>query len=350
MTTRFNLTRRNFLTSSASLLAAPAILRAGRATAASNSLTFVTWGGSYRDAVYEGGIKSFTEKTGIEVTIIDTPDLAKVKAQVMTGNVEWDVFDAPGALGASGSKEGYWETFDEGLFNLDDLAIAPSADLVPFYTWAGGIAYDPSKRGEGEYPRNFVEYFDTEKFPGRRTFRDRPSETLEAALLADGVAPADLYPLDIDRAFAALDRVKSSVASWVGATPQTITLLQTGEVDFSYTYASRVRTTNAAGAGMAFSFDQTLNGLEYLAVVKGSPNRENAMKFVAHMLSPEVQAATMDLLANAPVSKDAVPLLSEESRKWLPNLENPNNVVLNDAWWADNFEDVTRRFKEWTLL
>ncbi|MBJ2152723.1 ABC transporter substrate-binding protein [Paracoccus sp. IB05] len=350
MTEANRLTRRNFMASGASLLAAPAILGAGRALASTNKLTFVTWGGTYRDSVYEGGIRSFTEKTGIEVTIIDTPDLAKVKAQVMTGNVEWDVFDAPGAMGASGSKEGYWEAFDEGLFDLDDLAIAPTADLAPFYTWAGGIAYDPSKKGEGEYPRNFAEYFDLEKFPGRRTFRDRPSETLEAALLADGVAPADLYPLDVDRAFAALDRIKPSVASWVAATPQTITLLQTGEVDFSYSYSSRVRTTGEAGAGMAFSFDQTLNGLEYLAVVKGAPNRENAMKFVAHMLSPEVQAATMELLANAPVSKGAVPLLSEESRKWLPDMENANNALMNDAWWADNFETVSRRFKEWMLL
>ncbi len=350
MTKTIQFSRRRMLVAGASLLAAPAILRAGRAEAASNKLTFVTWGGTYRDSVYEGGIKSFTEQTGIEVTIIDTPDLAKVKAQVMTGNVEWDVFDAPGALGASGSKEGYWETFDEGLFDVDDLTIAPTADLVPFYTWAGGIAYDPKKYSEGQYPRNFAEYFDLEKFPGRRTFRDRPSETLEAALLADGVAPADLYPLDVDRAFAALDRIKPSVASWVSATPQTITLLQTGEVDFSYTYASRVRTTNEAGAGMAFSFDQTLNGLEYLAVVKGAPNRENAMKFVSHMMKPEAQAGVMERLANTPVSKSAVPLLSEEARKWLPDMENPNNIVMNDAWWADNFEDVTRRFKEWMLL
>lgn len=350
MTIDTHLSRRHFLAAGASLAAAPAILRGTGARAAPNTLTFVTWGGTYRDSVYNGGIKSFTEETGIEVKIIDTPDLAKVKAQVMTGNVEWDVFDAPGALGASGSKQGFWEEFDEGMFDLDDLAIKPTKDLVPFYTFAGGIGYNPAKFGEGKHPRNFAEYFDLEKFPGRRTFRDRPSETLEAALLADGVAPADLYPLDIERAFAALDKIKSSVASWVAATPQTITLLQTGEVDFSYTYASRVRTTNAAGSSMGFSFDQTLNGIEYLAVVKGAPNRENAMKFVSHMMKPKTQAATLELLANTPISLAAVPQMSEEARKWLPNMENPNNVVLNDAWWADNFDTVTRQFKEWMLL
>lgn len=349
MTKRKDLSRRRFLVTGASVLAAPAVLRATRAQA-SNRLTFVTWGGTYRDNVYEGGIKSFTEETGIEVTIIDTPDLAKVKAQVMTGNVEWDVFDAPGALGQSGSREGYWEPFDDGMFDLDDLTVAPTADLVPFYTYAGGIAYDPAKHAEGTFPKNFTEYFDTDKFPGRRTFRDRPSETFEAALLADGVAPADMYPLDVERAFASLDRVKSSVASWVSATPQTITLLQTGEVDFSYSYASRVKGAIDTGTSVAFSFDQTLIDLEYLAVVKGAPNRENAMKFVAHMMGPKAQAATMERLAMTPVSRAAVPLISEDARKWFADLENPNNLVMNGAWWAENFEDVTRRFKEWVLL
>ena len=346
-----SLTRRRLLGGiGAASLAAPFVLRGRHASAASNELTFVTWGGTYRGTIEQGAIKSFTETTGIKVNVIDTPDLAKVKAQVTTGNVEWDVFDAPGALGASGAKEGYWEALDPKLFDLEDLAIKPTNVLVPFYTFAGGIAWNPAKFPDGKHPTTFKEYFDVKAFPGRRTFRDRPSETLEAALLADGVAPDKLYPLDVDRAFKALDRVKASVASWVAATPQTITLLQTGEVDFSYSYASRVKTTNAEGAGMAFSFAQTLNGLEYLAVLKGAPNKENAFKFVSHCLKPEVQAKTMELMSNTPVSKKAFPMLSEGARKWLPDLANPQNVLLNDAWWADNFEKVTRRFKEWVQI
>ncbi|CAD7037682.1 ABC transporter substrate-binding protein [Pseudorhizobium endolithicum] len=351
MTNKGNgISRRNFIIAGSGLLAAPAVLRATSATAASNQLTFVTWGGTYKDALVEGAIKSFTEQTGVQVTIIDTPDLAKVKAQVSTGNVQWDVFDAPSAIGTGGAAEGYWDDFDDGLFDLNDLTLAPSNNLVPFYTYAGGIAYDPKRHPEGSHPTTFAEYFDVEKFPGRRTFRDRPSETLEAALLADGVAPKDLYPLDVDRAFAALDRVKPSVASWVGATPQTVTLLQTGEVDFSYSYAARVRAAQTDNGGLAFSFAQTINASEYLAVLKGAPNRENAMKFVSHMLKPEVQAATMEILAYTPNSKTALPLMSEDARKWLPDMNNPNNVILDDAWWAENFESVTRRFKEWILM
>lgn len=265
--------------------------------------TFVTWGGTYKDALVEGAIKSFTEETGVNVTIIDTPDLAKVKAQVTSGNVDWDVFDAPSTVGTAGVAEGYWEDFDEGLFNPDDLAQAPRRNLATFYSFAGGIAYDPARYPEGKHPTNFIEYFDIEKFPGRRTRFNWSSETLEAALLGDGVAPKDMYPLDIDRAFAALDRIKPSVVSWVAATPQSMTLLQTGEVDFSYSYSARVRATQANGAGLGFSFEQTINASEYIAVLKGAPNRQNAMRFVAHLLKPAVQAKTMESLAIRPIPR-----------------------------------------------
>jgi putative spermidine/putrescine transport system substrate-binding protein len=252
-------------------------------------------------------------------------------------------------LGTAGSKAGYWEPLSASLFDASDLSIPATKDLVPFYTFAGGIAYDPKRYPDGKYPKDFAEYFDANAFPGRRTFRNRPSETLEAALLADGVPPSKIYPLDVDRAFNALDRIKPSVAKWVDSTPQTITLLQTNEVDFSYSYASRVRTTAATGAGMAFSFAQTLNGLEYLAVLKNAPNKDSALKFVSYALQPARQAAVMELLGNTPNSKKAISMLSPATRKWLPDMSSDQNLIMDEWWWSDNFEKLSRRFKEWEL-
>ena len=343
------MSRRGVLAGAATLgLTAPFVLRL-RPARANSGLVFVTWGGTYKSAVVAGLIKPFEAATGIEVTVVDTPDLAKVKAQMMTGNVVWDVFDAPGAMGASGSKDGFWEAFDPAIFPAADLAMPPPAkDLAPFYTWAGGVAWDPKRFPDGKHPRNFPEYFDAKAFPGRRTFRDRISETLEAAVLASGVQPANLYPLDVERGFKMLDLIKPHVMKWIKSTPETITLLQTGETDFSYTYASRVKTTRAAGGTpMDFSFGQTLNGLEYLAVLKGAPNKAAAMKFVAFALQPDRQAAVMELLGNAPVNKKALPMMSAEARRWLPDMSLTQNVVLNDMWWANNFDKLNRRFLEW---
>ncbi|WP_374667082.1 ABC transporter substrate-binding protein [Ramlibacter sp.] len=329
-------------------VAAPFVITPGRARAQSGGkMVLVSYGGSYRTSVETALVKPFEKEFGVQVTVIDTPDLAKVKAQQMTGNIEWDVFDAVGAPGAQGSKAGYWEPLDPAMFDAKDIVGGLKKDLVPFYMFAGGVGWDPARFGPGKAPRNFAEYWDVKKFPGMRTLRNRPSETLEAALLADGVKPKDLYPLDLDRAFKALERIKPHIGQWVTETPQAITLLERGEVNFSYVYASRVRTQT--GGKYAFSFDQALLGTEYLAVLKGAPNKANAMKFVQFAMRPDRQAALMTLLGNIPTSRKALPLVAEDARKWMGNVDNPNNAILNDEYWADKFDSVGRRFKEWVL-
>lgn len=343
--------RRSFMKTSgvatAALLSAPYI---STSSAATNELVVVTWGGTYKEGVEKGLIEPFVKETGIKVTVVDTPDMARVKAQVETGNVQWDVFDAPGSMGASGAFHGYWEELSPDLFDAEDIMLPVQQYLVPFYTFAGGIAYDEKRFPEGKHPKTMADYFNPEAFPGRRTLRTRAMETLELALLGDGVAPDQLYPLDVDRAFAALDRIKPSITNWVEATPQTVTLLQTGEVDFSYTYANRIQATNRdQGTDLSFSFDQTLNGTEYLAVLKNAPNKENAFKFLSFALRPEFQASCMEAKGGAPVSRKAYPLLSKEALEWLPDVESKNNAYINDAWWAEHLEPLERRFKEWLL-
>ncbi|MGL9623881.1 ABC transporter substrate-binding protein [Bradyrhizobium sp. U531] len=338
--------RRKFLATVATAsLAAPFVLRQARA--ASKELVFVTWGGTYRAALEEGIIKPFTAETGINVKIIDTPDLAKIKAQVQTGNVQWDVFDAINWQAFFGSNHGLWEQLDPALFDAADLTIPVRPDAVPLYNAMGVVAWDSKRAPDGKHPKNFTEYFEIAKFPGRRTLRNRASETLEMALLADGVPPAKLYPLDIDRAFKKLETIRPSVVKWVTATPETISLVQTGEADFTYSYPSRVK---AAGDPMACSFDQTLSQEEYLTVLKGAPNKENAFKFLSWAVRPEIQAATMEKLVLAPVSKKGFDMLSPEARKWIHPVDSPSNTPINGAWWGENLEAIDRRFKEWVML
>ncbi|TIS77867.1 MAG: extracellular solute-binding protein, partial [Mesorhizobium sp.] len=197
------------------VLAAPAVLRASRAAADSGSLTFTGYGGSYQEAVVKNVINPFTEETGIKVNVVPAPDLARVKAQQLTGNVEWDVFDGSSTEGATGSKQDLWEKLDLTMFDVEDLATAPNEYFVPWGLYTGGIAWDPNKFGPGKHPSTFAEHLDLDKFPGRRTlFLNGPSWNLEIALLADGVPPTEIYPLDLDRAFKVLDRIKPSIPTW----------------------------------------------------------------------------------------------------------------------------------------
>lgn len=346
-----SVSRRKFLAGAASAVAAPMIMRPARAAGRSNVVNLVTWGGTYQAGEVKTVLEPFTKETGIRVDIVGAPDLAKVKAQIETGNVEWDLIEIPGEWGATGAREGFWEKLDPSLFDLSDLAIKPTEYTVPMNIYVGGITWNPKRFGPGKHPRDFADYFDLKKFPGRRTFRKRAGETLEAALLGDGVAPKDIYPIDVNRAFKALDRIRSSIAAWVEATPQTSYLVQTGEVDFSYTYVNRVFATTQAGGGvpLAFSFAQNLIGKEDWAVLKGAPNRENAMKLITYAMRPDTQARLASIVKVGTVSRKANAMLTPEVRKWMPNLENPENLIINDEWWAENDAVVSRRFQEWLL-
>ncbi|MCK1590240.1 ABC transporter substrate-binding protein [Bradyrhizobium sp. 169] len=340
--------RRSLLAGAAGALAAPMLGGLARAAARSNSVSMVGYGGTYQDTLIQYVINPFTKETGIEVQFVPFSDLAKIKAMQLIGNVEWDICTGSGPLLASGSKQGFWQKLDPSMFDLNDLAIQPTSDVVVDQLYASGITWDPKKYGPGKHPTNFAEFFDLKKFPGRRSFRTSPEGVLEAALLADGVAPKDIYPLDVDRAYKVLDRIKSRIV-WALATPQTVSLVQTGEVDFSWTFSGRVKATTEPGGGvpLAYSFEQNLFWTNAMAVLKGAPNTENAMKLMAYMLRPEAQARLQDQLGYAPVSKKAVSMLRPEVRKWLPDLSNPNSLTVSDEYWADNREALTSRFKEW---
>lgn len=343
--------RRSFLLRTASLLAAPAVFKISPVAAKSGSVTITSTGGSFLDMMTKYVFTPFTEETGIKVNpVLSAADLGKVKAMQITGNVEWDIYNDVGSHVAAGSKQGFWEKLDLSMFDLEDMTIPPETDSVTWETYASGITWDPKKYGAGKHPETFSEFLDLNGFPGRRAFRAGNVEALELALLADGVAPKDMYPLDIDRAFKALDRVKSSIV-WAGTTPQTVSLVQMGEADFSYTYSSRAKATTLPGGGvpLAFSFKQNLILADSVAVIKGSPNKENALKLIVYMLRPDVQARLEDHLGLLPVSKKAFSMLSAETRKWLFDINSPNNLVVNNAYWADNYDSIWPRFAEWQM-
>ncbi|WP_163160879.1 ABC transporter substrate-binding protein [Bradyrhizobium uaiense] len=341
--------RRSFLACASRAIVAPMVMKTSGAFADSDIVTLTSTGGSYQENVTRTVLTPFTEETGIKVNIVPMPNMAKIKAQLLTGNVEWDVVNLPGTDAQFGSKQGYWEKLDPSMFDLSDLVVPPTRDVVTAQLYAQGIAWDPEKFGPRQHPANFAEFFDIKAFPGRRALRPDGPSTLETALLGDGVAPKDIYPLDVDRAFKVLGRIKPSIAAWPATTTQSISLLQTGEVDFSMTYSNRVKATMERGGGkpMAFSLDQTLIFTDQFVVIKGAPNKANGMKLLAYLVRPEVQARLEEAVGLIPVSMKAGAMLSEAARKWQPNLRDPKNLVISDPYWSDNYEKVQSRFKEW---
>ena len=100
----------------------------GKESAQPQSLTVVSFGGSYARASEKGYHERFEAETGININLEDyTGGLAQIRAQVEMGNVFWDVVD----LNMPDLVRGC----DEGLLvpvNIDDLPLGadgtPAAD------------------------------------------------------------------------------------------------------------------------------------------------------------------------------------------------------------------------------
>jgi hypothetical protein len=127
----------------AGLVAAPFVL-SSRSTFAADPLVLVTWGGSFTDVTKAVITDPFTAETGIGVNIVAGPDLAKAKAQVTTGNLEWDLFDGSGGTLLNAAKEGLFEELDTSIVDTSGLVGSATQHLMPFL---------PPALRRGELPR-----------------------------------------------------------------------------------------------------------------------------------------------------------------------------------------------------
>jgi putative spermidine/putrescine transport system substrate-binding protein len=340
-------TRRDLLVRGAAL-ALPAVIIPARAFA-DQKLVFVSYGGTTQEAQEKTVIRAFQQETGIQVITASGPDVAKLKAQVRTGNIEWDVVNFIGSQAVSAAREGLLEKIDYSIVDASDMFLPTKEATLPWYSYGGGIGYDPNRHPAGKHPRDWPQFWDARSFPGRRGLRSRPDENLELALMADGVPAKSLYPLDVDRAFKSLDRIKSHVAKWMAETPQTISLLQANEVDFVFTYSGRVEAAKKQGLNLAYVYESNIVTPAYMCVAKGTRNRAASMKLVNYFLRPDLQAAFCNVMGYTPVKRAAMKLLTPEVRAQQPNLDDPTTAVTDVEWWADNFAEVNKRFKEWLI-
>lgn len=342
----------NRLAGAATLAVALSALPATPAFAQSKTVVFAGWGGSIERAQRQVFFDTFEKETGIKV--IDVPDvqLPKLKAMVDTGNMQWDVVQALGMWIPQGEKDNLWEKLDFSV--IKKQGVPPS--LVDDYslgssTYGMVLAYN-TKAVKGNVPISWRSLWDIKGHPGARGMFDGPRYTLEAALLADGVPPNKLYPLDVDRAFKSLDKIKNQVAVWWKQWPQVPVLLASQELTMSLTSNTRINSVKKTeGAPVDLSWNQSLMTVDFLAVPRHAKNRENAMKLIQWMNDPKRQAELAKVTGIGPGNADALQYLTDEEKADLASYhyQKGEMVLFNNAWWAENEQAMTQRWDQWKL-
>lgn len=326
----------------------------GSAALAEDTIVYAGYGGTYQDAVREAALEPVAKEMGITIREETISSLSDVKVQVEAGSPSMDISEQNVNDCLVGSQQNLWEALDYDV--IDTAGIDPSVvkkDWVGGLTnWSTVLAFNSNKYGENA-PNSWADFWDVEKFPGTRAIWNHPYHNVEIALLADGVEPSELYPLDLDRAFKKLRELKPHVTVWYTSGGQATQLLTDGEIDMMPFWNGRVSKVIDDGAPVGMTFNQGIIAFDCTVVPRGAKNKELAMKVLNRLLSPDVQAAIPQLIAYGPVNSKAYDTgkISPELAATLPSA--PANlkmqVPVNDEWWGvlENAEKVQEM---WTQM
>lgn len=344
------------------------------ANAADNQIVVVTLGGAWEEAQRRTMFDPYTKKTGVEIVTVPKAQyaLGKLRAQVQTNKVVWDVINLTPHATVLACDEGLIEKInhDEVLSPAPDGTL-PTKDFIkgsllectaPNVVYSILFAYRDDVFTEK--PSSIEDVFNVEKFPGKRALQKKPNNNLEWALIADGVPMDQVYDVletdeGLERALAKLDTIKDHIVWWTeGAQP--IQMLAAGEVAFASGYNGRF-FSGIVNDQQPFKliWDAQLYEISQFVVPKGRLTKE-VKDFLKHSTSTETLANISRVISYGPSRKSSVAVNADnwthldtgiDMQPHMPTY--PKNfdhaMKRNGLWWADNAERIEKRWNEWLL-
>lgn len=361
-----------------SLLAGTAALLAlgvasANAQETADSITVVSWGGAYWHSQEEAYVKPFEAESGIEVK--DEQEsangLAGIRSQVEAGNVTWNAVDFLQADAQRACDEGLIMEIDpaewlapapDGTPAAEDFAEGTMGDcFIPQIVYSTMFAYN-TEAFDGEGPQTVEDVWDLEKFPGTRALQSIPQKNLEWALLADGVAPDEVYdvlatPEGQDQAFAKLDEIKDHVIWWSeGAQPPQ--MLADQEAVIATAYNGRIFSAQVEeDQPFKIMWDHQMFETDgwVIPVDQSEEDLAATKEFIYFATDTQRLADQAKYISYGPARNSSAPLVSTldgtdiEMGPHMPTA--PDNfktaVAFNVDFWSDYGDALEERFNAW---
>ncbi|SFU06127.1 ABC transporter substrate-binding protein [Sedimentitalea nanhaiensis] len=310
-----------------------ATLLASTALAQDKQVTIASWGGSYQEAQSKALFQPAAEATGIAVKEETYGGMSDVRLQVSSGAVTLDIVASGSGSAARAGAEGLLEPLDYDVIDVSSFYPTLKSEFCvggdvfsTVYAWNTDTYTDAA-------PQSWADFWDVETFPGSRAYRGKVAGALEPALMADGVAPEDVYSVldsedGIERAINKIRELKPNIAVFWSSGAQHAQLMKDGEVDMTTGWNGRFDNAAKDGAKVAYSFNQALLDYDCFAIPKGAPNRDTAMEFLAEISKAEYQDDLPKYITYGPTNKAAYDtgVISAEVAAGLPS--SPENAAL----------------------
>jgi len=329
-----------------------------------NEITFTSWPGPYMRSQMLGFVRPYEEKNDVRVHVASyNGGIDEIRDQVESANVLWDVVDLTQADSLRACNEGLLE-------NIENVRLPSGSDGTPYkedfvdgalnpcgvgvIVWATAFAYSHVAYGDAR-PTTIADFFDTDKFPGRRAIRNDPTVVMEGALMADGVDREDVYktletPDGIQRALDKMDAIRPGLQLWSKGT-EPIRLLGTGDASMTMIWATTGATASRKeGAQFSVVWDGRVIELDLFGIPKGSRYKEEALDFIRFASSSQSLADMVTNLPNGPTRKSSLALLSDDVLAQIPNgpAYDDQLSILSDAqWWSNNHAILEEAFDAW---
>jgi putative spermidine/putrescine transport system substrate-binding protein len=325
-------------------LTSAALLLASTALAETKEITVASWGGSYQEAQSKALFEPAEANTGIKVKQESYGGMSDVRLQVQTGQVTLDIVASGSGSAARAGAEGLLEELDYTVIDASDFIPTTRGKFcVGGDVFSTVYAWNTDTYGE-DGPQSWADFWDVEKFPGSRAYRGNIAGALEPALMADGVAPEDVYEVlsseaGIERALDKIRELRPHIDVYWSSGAQHAQLMKDGEVDMATGWNGRFDNVAKDGAQVMYSFNQALLDYDCFAIPKGAPNKDVAMEFLAEISKPEYQDDLPKYITYGPTNLAAYEtgVISAEVAAGLPS--SPENAAMQLPvsldWYAE---------------
>jgi spermidine/putrescine-binding protein len=255
------------------------------------------FGGAYSQSIRDFFAEPFSKQTASDARVVDMGDfgavVAKIQAMVKTDNTQWDMIELLGQQANELVARGAVEVLPPDLRRRLQRALSPGA-VKP---WGVGISSFTeliacNRSTVKRCPRTPSEFFDLERFPGRRALgKDTWLSNCALALQADGVPPKRLFPMNVSRCLRKMGTIKSQIGVFYSTADQMQQLFRDREIDIALGPDGRLWNLVNEGMSLSLSYRGALYQSDYFVVIKGAKNRPGALAFLSwYATHPRAQA------------------------------------------------------------
>jgi putative spermidine/putrescine transport system substrate-binding protein len=324
------------------------------ALASSNDLMIVTRDDSLLHALQSAYVQPFTAVTSVPVQQVGWDGgIDTLRTQIKLPDNNWDlVLVDPDEL-AVGCGEGLFEKLDWSAIGGKDhyLPQAVSDCGLGGLIVTTVLAWDKDKLPVAP---SWLDFWDVAKYPGKRGLRKSVRGNLEIALMADGVAPSDVYKTlstsdGVDRAFRKLDQLKPYIVWW-SAEAEAAHILASGDVLMTSAPSGQIAVmAEREHKNFGLQFIASLYEMQSWVIVKGSPSARLAQQFLYFTGMPAIEVRLLRHGGQAALAKGLNEGLSPELMAVSPS--SPANLAaglrLDAGFWRDGLPKLRQRFDAW---